>query len=119
MKCPFFADDDIQGTNWNDYFLTRLTVLLPEEDELDRDDVDLLEPDRDTVDRVPDDVDLLEPDRDIVDRVPPERMVRLAPLMIFPLDRIRLVPLLSCLFVMTVLPVYPPLLYPDEYQPQK
>jgi hypothetical protein len=85
------------------------------------DDLVLLEPDRDTVDRVPDDLVLLEPDRDIVDRVPPERTVRLEPLMILPFDRVRVVPLLSCLFVMTVLPVYPlyPLLDPDEYQPQK
>jgi len=118
MKCPFFTYDDLPSTYWKNYFLTRLDVPLLEEDELDRDDVDLLEPERDIVDRVPDDVDLLEPERDIVDRVPPERMVRLAPLMILPFDRVRLVPLLSCLFVMTVLPVYPPL-DPDEYQPQK
>ena len=90
-----------------------------EEDELARDDVDLLEPDRETVERVPEDVDLLEPDREIVDRVPPERTVLLEPLMILPFDRVRVVPLLNCLFVMTELPVYPPLLDPDEYQPQK
>ncbi len=116
--------------------MTRLDVPLPEEDELDRDDVDLLEPDRDIVDRVPDDLDLLEPDRDTIDRLPDdldllepdrdtidrlplERTVRLVPFMILPLDRIRLLGWLSCLFVMTVLPVYPPLLDPDEYQPQK
>jgi len=98
--------------------LTRLDVPLLEEDELDRDDVDLLEPDLDMVDLVPDDLVPLEPERDIVDRVPLERTVRLVPLMILPLDRVRLPPLLSCLFVMTVLPVYPPP-YPDEYQPQK
>ncbi len=100
------------------YFLTRLEVLLPEEDERDREDVDLLEPDRDIVDRVPEDLDLLEPDRDTVDRVPPERMLRIALLIILPFERVRVVPLLSCLFVMTVFPVYP-LLDPDEYQPQK
>ena len=98
-----------------------MDVPLLEEEELDRDDVDLLEPERDTVDLEEPDldiVDLLEPDLDIVDRVPPERTVRLVPLMILPLDRVRLPPLLSCLFVMTVLPVYPPL-DPDVYQPQK
>ena len=102
----------------NGYFLIRLEVLLPEEDERDRDDVDLLELDRDIVDRVPEDLDLLEPDRDTVDRVPPERMLRTALLIILPFERVRVVPLLSCLFVMTVFPVYP-LLDPDEYQPQK
>jgi hypothetical protein len=81
-------------------------------------DVDLLEPERDIVDRVPEDVDLLEPERDIVDRVPPERIIRLEPLMILPGDSVRVVPLLSCLFVITELPVYPPL-DPYEYQPQK
>ncbi len=113
-----FAYDNFPAVYWKNYFLTLLDVPLLEEDELERDDVDLLEPDRDIVDRVPDDFDLLEPDRDIVDRVPPERRVRLAPLMILPFERIRLPGLLSCLFVMTVLPVYPPL-DPDEYQPQK
>lgn len=103
---------------WKNYFLTRLDVPLLEEDDLDRDDVDLLEPDRDMVDRVPDDLVPLEPDLNIVVRVPPERTVRLVPLIILPLVRVRLPALLSCLFVMTVLPVYPPL-DPYEYQPQK
>ncbi len=101
----------------NGYFLTRVEVLLPEEDERDLDDVDLLEPDRDIVDRVPDDRDLLEPVRDTVD-LEPERIVRTAPLITLPFERVRVVPLLNCLFVMTVLPVKV-LLDPDEYQPQK
>ena len=50
----------------------------------DRDDVDLLEPDRETVDRLPDDADLLEPERETVDRVPPVLTVRRVPLMILP-----------------------------------
>ena len=113
-----FAYNDLPSIYWKNYFLIRRTVPLLEEDELDRDDVDLTEPERDIVDRVPDDVDLTEPERDIVDRVPPERTIRLVPLTIFPLDRVRLPLLLSCLFVMTDLPVYPP---PDpyEYQPEK
>ena len=110
--------DSLLGPYWKNYFLTRLDVLPLDEDELDRDDVDLLDPDRDMVDRVPDDLVPLDPDREIVDRVPPDRTVRLEPLMILPFDRVRVVPLLSCLFVMTVFPVYPPL-DPDEYQPQK
>lgn len=113
-----FAENSLPGPYWRNYFLTRLDVLPLDEDELDRDDVDLVEPDRVTVDRVPDDLVLLEPVRETVDRVPPERMVRLEPLMTLPFDRVRLVPLLSCLLVITVLPVYPPL-DPYEYQPQK
>ena len=98
--------------------MTRLEVF-PREEEPDRDDVDLLEPVLETVDRVPEDVDLPEPVRDTVDRVPPDRVVRFEPLMIRPFDRVRDVPLLSCLLVITVSPEYPPPLDPDLYQPQK
>ena len=96
-----------------------MDVFPREEEELDREDVDLLEPDLETVDRFPEDVDLPEPVRDMVDRVPPEREVRLEPLMILPFDKVRVVPLLSCLLVITVLPEYPPPLEPEEYHPQK
>ena len=95
-----------------------MDVFPLEEDELERDDVDLLEPDREIVVRVPDDDDLLEPDRDMVVRVPPERTVRLEPARILPFDIVRLVPLASCLFVMTDLSA-DPLLDPYEYHPQK